>query len=50
MLAHLYAVAAVGDLGGREEEVRACVEHRAAELRARTASYLAADADGRARR
>ncbi|MFE2531020.1 hypothetical protein [Streptomyces sp. NPDC059371] len=49
MLAYLYAVGVAADLGERAPEVRARGEGRAAELRAWTDAYLAADADARAR-
>ncbi|MFF4421547.1 hypothetical protein ACFY04_12295 [Streptomyces sp. NPDC001549] len=49
MLAHLHAVGIAADLGTRAEEIRAQVANRAPELQARTASYLSADVDARAR-
>lgn len=49
MLAYLYAVGVAADLGERAPGIRARTEERAAELRAWTDAYLAADADARAR-
>ena len=49
MLAYLYEVGVAADLGDRAAEIRARVKDRAPELRAWTAEYVSADADGRAR-
>ncbi|MER6784288.1 hypothetical protein ABT330_06545 [Streptomyces sp. NPDC000658] len=49
MLAYLYAVGVAADLGERALQIRARTTERAAELRAWTDGYLAADADARAR-
>ncbi|MFG2824485.1 hypothetical protein ACGFX4_34275 [Kitasatospora sp. NPDC048365] len=49
MLAYLHAIGVAADLGDHAAVTRARVEHHAAELRAWTSDYLAADRDGRAR-
>ncbi|MFE3206206.1 hypothetical protein [Embleya sp. NPDC059237] len=49
MLAYLYAIGVAADLGDRAAETRARVEDRTPELRAWTAEYVSADADGRER-
>ncbi|WP_126641048.1 hypothetical protein [Embleya hyalina] len=49
MLAYLYEVGVAADLGDRAAEIRTRVRDHAPKLRAWTAEYVSADADGRTR-